>query len=67
VGPTAGLIRRGNCLPHWDSTFSIQLVVTRHTNYAVLAHAHVQSDATSVEDVECLGCSSTSTTDENVD
>jgi hypothetical protein len=63
VGPTAGLNRCGNCRPHWDSTFSIQLVVSRHTN----THVHVQSDATSVEDVECLGCSSTSKTDENVD
>jgi hypothetical protein len=40
--------------------------VSRHTNYAVPAHALVQNDATSVKNVECLGCPSTSKTDENV-
>jgi hypothetical protein len=46
---------------------TIQLVVSHHTNCAILAHALVQSDATSVKDVKCLGCPSISKTVENVD
>ena len=62
MGPTAGLNRRGNCHPPWDSISTIQLVVSCHTDYAVPAHSLVKSDVTSVEDVKCLVCPLTSKT-----
>ena len=67
MGPTAGLNRHGNCYPRWDLILTIQLLVSSPTNYAVPARALVQSDATSVEDVKCSVCPSTSKTYENVD
>jgi len=54
VDLTAGLNRRGNCHPRWDSISTIQLIVSCHTNYAVPAHALVESDATIVQDVKYL-------------